>query len=80
MKLNKRITELEERMNPKPKPTLKVFTQHIDGRVTGQGLEFENKADYDKYAEQQGFHEGEQIKSVLFVVLVNAQKEPPAEL
>jgi len=80
MNLNKRLEKIEEMQNPKEKPTLKVFTQGTDGRVTGEGLEFKNKAEYDQYAEEQGFNKGERIKSVLFVTIVNAKGEPPNEL
>jgi len=70
MNLNKRITEIEERLNPKPKPTAKVFTQYVNGTVKGQGLEFENKAEYDKYAEEHGLNDG---LPVLFVEMVNTK-------
>ena len=71
MNLNKRLEEIEREQLPQPK--LKVFTQAVDGKVTGEGLEFKNKAEYDKYADEQGFNDGNRIKSVLFVQIVNSQ-------
>ena len=71
MNLNKRLEEIERKQLPQPK--LKVFTQAVDGKVTGEGLEFKNKAEYDKYADEQGFNDGSRIKSVLFVQIVNSQ-------
>ncbi|SMO84160.1 hypothetical protein [Gracilimonas mengyeensis] len=67
MNLNKRLKEIERQELPQPK--LKVFTQAVDGTITGEGLEFKNKAEYEKYAEKQGFNES---RSVLFVEIVNA--------
>ena len=75
MNLNKRLEKIEEIQNPKEKPTLKVFTQSVDGSISGMGLEFKNRAEYERYAEEQGFNEGDRISSVLFVTMVNAKKE-----
>ena len=71
MSLNKRIEEIERKQLPQPR--LKVFTQAVDGTIKGDGLKFKNKAEYDKYADEQGFNDGSRIKSVLFVQIVNSQ-------
>lgn len=70
MNLNKRLEKIEEIQNPKEKPTLKVFTQSVDGSISGMGLEFKNRAEYERYAEEQGFNEG---LPVLFVEMVNTK-------
>jgi len=77
MNIKKRLKEIEREQLPQP--NLKVFTQAVDGTITGEGLEFKNKAEYKKHAEEQGFNEGERINSALFVVIVNAKKESNEE-
>lgn len=77
--IEKRLLMIEEGQNPKEKPSLKVFTQSVSGNITGMGLEFKNRAEYDIYAEEQGFNEGDKINSVLFVTICNARDQGSEE-
>lgn len=71
--LNNRLSKIEGSLvEPKEKPTLKVFTQHVNGAVTGEGVSFKSKHEFDTYAKKAGLSlEG--LPDYLLVEIMNGK-------
>lgn len=71
MNLDKRLTEIENRMNPESIP--RVATIRVDGSAElsyqDEKIQFQNRAELDDYVDEQGINR----KHLLIVEIVNAR-------